>query len=99
MEDSSGSMKKDLQALLAFGAFFCSIFSVFLIEDALPGSTDSLGHIAILHDDYTNIHNIISPNKWGYAFYPEHGVGRYSESYLFEAILFLTCHFFGINDN
>lgn len=84
--------------LMGYFGLFCVLFAKILIDHALPGSTDSIGHIAILHDHLTNVHNYFFDSDWGYAFYPEKGIGAYSESYLFHAIVFLLCQSLGMSD-
>lgn len=91
-------MKKRFLSLLLYWLFFSFVFSVFLIENVLPGATDSLGHIVILYDHLTNLHILFSESKWGYTLYQEQGTEAYSESYLFQALVYMSFRLVGVGD-
>ena len=85
-------------SLLGFILFFGFTFSIFLIENVLPGSTDSLGHIAFMQDHVNHFKELVKRPSIGYAFYPECGTGLFTESYWFETIIFMIPKALGFSD-
>jgi len=92
------STRLHIYSLVGFILFFGFVFSVFLIENVLPGSTDSLGHIAFMQDHVNHFKELVDRFSIGYAFYPECGTGFFTESYWLETIIFMIPKALGFSD-